>query len=277
MMRSVPRSHSSMPQLAGWVVRSISFLLWTAVATSHLGANAQVPHPSSVRSPSPKVIVVGFVGGFVRRDDDRHPEVRMFERFSEDSSIHTIIYENRRRARARKEVLHWLDTDGNGRLSEDEKQNARIILVGASWGGSAAIRLANDLNYLDIPVLLTVQIDSVNKGFGHNDCVIPPNVKEAVIFYQTRGLVHGCPSLRLEDSARTRLIGDFWFDYGPRPAVCRSYPWFNRHFFRAHNAMDCDADVWVQVEAEIRTRLPGVSPPRAGNGSAQVAAINVQP
>lgn len=275
-MRSFSRVSSAFLAVMKWSSVLIWFLWWIAISIDYR-AEAQVPRLSAFRSTSSKVVIVGFVGGFVRRDDERHPEVRMFERFSEGDSIHTIIYENRRRARARRELLHWLDADGNGHISAEEKRNARIILVGASWGGSSAIRLADDLNHLGIPVLLIVQVDSVNKGFGHNDCVIPPNTEEAVNFYQTRGPVHGCRSLRPEDPARTQIVGDFRFDYGPHPVVCPAYPWFNRHIFRAHNAMDCDQLVWSQVEAEIRMRLHGVVPTQDRPESAQVAALNSQP
>lgn len=271
-MRSFSRVAPGLLTVTKWSSGLIWVLWWIAISADY-AAKAQVPRLSAIHSTSSKVLIVGFVGGFVRRDDERHPEVRMFERFSEDDSIHTIIYENRRRARARRELLHWLDADGNGHISAEEKSNARIILVGASWGGSAAIHLADELNKFGIPVLLTVQVDSVNKGFGRNDCVIPPNVLVAVNFHQSRGLVHGCSTLRPEDAGRTKIAGDFWFDYGPRPAVCPSYPWFNRHFFRAHNAMDCDPDVWSQVESEIRRSLPVALPKQSELGSAELASV----
>jgi hypothetical protein len=221
-------------------------------------ANAQAGAAPSDPIASPKVIVVGFVGGFVRPDDDRHLEVRMIERLAQDSpGVRAVVFENRHTARAHKEILHWLDTDGNGRLSDREKRSAQIILLGHSWGGSAAIRLANELNENGIPVLLTIQLDSINRGPG-NDCVTPPNVAQALNFYQTRGLVHGCRTVRPVDASRTKILGNFVFEYAAQPAGCSSYSWFNRHVLKTHNAMDCDPKVWSLVEREIRTQVQNV-------------------
>ena len=219
-------------------------------------ASAQIPQKPSRDSAVPPTIVVGFVGGFVRSDDDRRPEVQIIQRLSKQKlpAFHAAAFENRRRAKARQQIMAWLDTDGDGHLSVQEKQNARIILFGHSWGGSAVIRLAQELEQQDIPILLTIQVDSINKGWSH-DCVIPANVAQAAYFYQTRGLVHGCQTIHAEDSHRTRIIGRYEFEYTEQPSGCRSYPWFDRHIFRTHNAMECDPRVWSKVEDEIQTQL----------------------
>jgi pimeloyl-ACP methyl ester carboxylesterase len=219
-------------------------------------ASAQVPSiPPQGLNPT-KVIVVGFVGGFVRSDDVRQPAVQLVRQLSEEDiyGLHAAVFENRHLGEARKEVLHWLDTDGNGHLSRREKQNAHIILFGHSWGGSAAIKLARDLNRQGIPVLLTIEIDSVNRLFG-NDCLIPPNVTGAVNFYQTRGLAHGCRAIRAADPKRTRILGNYRFDYTSQPSGCRAFPWVDRHFLKTHQAMDCDPCVWSQVDYDILAQV----------------------
>jgi hypothetical protein len=58
----------------------------------------------------------------------------------------------------------------DGNLTAGERQNARIIIYGPSRGGSEAIKLARDLEKDSIPVLLTVQVDSIS--IRHNDRVI---------------------------------------------------------------------------------------------------------
>jgi len=231
-------------------------LICLLVSAAEQSAAAQNAVASAHSSAQPTVIVVGFLGGFVRNDDDRHPAVRIIRRLeeSEGSEVHAIALENRRRAKALKEILHWLDTNGDGRLSEQEKQDARIILFGHSWGGSAVNKLARELDRRGIPVLLTIQVDSINKGWGQ-DCVVPANVARAENFYQTHGLVHGCRALQAADPGRTQLIGDFEFEYRAQPAGCRSFSWFNRHVFRTHNAMDCDPQVWSPVERQIQSQL----------------------
>lgn len=236
----------------------VTALLTWMMSSGLLASKAQTAKsPSEVFSSSP-VLVVGFVGGFVRSDDVRHVEVQMIDGLSgHDSEVTGMVFENRHTDVARKEVLRWLDKDGDGRLSDQERQSARIILLGHSWGGSAAIRLANELNQSNIPVLLTIQLDSINKG-GGDDCVIPPNVTQALNFYQTAGLAHGCQMLRPVDPSRTRILGNFRHEYTEQPAGCSSYSWFNRHVLKTHNAMDCDPVVWSQVEKEIWSQVRDV-------------------
>jgi pimeloyl-ACP methyl ester carboxylesterase len=229
-------------------------MLLAMIAAAALAQTPAIPSKDSAHSST---VVIGFVGGFVKNDDSRHPEVQIIQRLSKETvpAFHAAVYENRRTVAAREQILRWLDTDGDGHLSAQEKQNARIILFGHSWGGSAVLRLAKDLDRVGVPVLLTIQIDSVNRGLGHS-CVIPANVAEATDFYQTRGLVHGCPALHVEDSHRTKITGSYEFEYTEQPVGCLALPWVDRHFLKTHNAMGCDPRVWSQVEDEIRAHLP---------------------
>jgi pimeloyl-ACP methyl ester carboxylesterase len=263
-------SLSAAPQTDWGLIKLGRFCLIALLLSmlSSAAANAQAGAAPSGGFASPAVIVVGFVGGFVRSDDQRHLEVQMIERLAKDRpAVRAVVFQNRHRAEAHKEILRWLDTDGDGRLSGREKRNARIILMGHSWGGSAAIQLAKELNASGIPVLLTVQLDSVNRVTG-DDCVIPANVAQALNFYQTRGLVHGCRTVRPMDASRTKILGNLEFEYTAQPAGCSSYSWFNRHILKTHNAMDCDPHVWSQVEMEIRTQVRNVAGTQQESGVA---------
>jgi surfactin synthase thioesterase subunit len=148
-----------------------------------------------------------------------------------------------------------VDANHDGLLSAEEKRNARVILYGHSWGASEAITLARELDGDGIPVLLTVQVDSVQKP-RENDTVIPANVAEAANFYQLNGFLHGEPEIRAADPKRTHIIGNFRFDYKANPIDCRQYPWYDRIFMRSHIEIECDPRVWNQVESLIRSRLP---------------------
>jgi len=148
-----------------------------------------------------------------------------------------------------------VDIDRDGTLSAEEKRSACIILYGHSWGASAAVTLARELDREGIPVLLTVQVDSVAKR-GENDRVIPANVAEAANFYQPNGFVHGQPRIRAADPARTHIIGNFRFDYKTTPINCKQYPWYDRLFMKSHIEIECDPKVWTQVESLIHSRLP---------------------
>jgi surfactin synthase thioesterase subunit len=169
--------------------------------------------------------------------------------------VHVEVLENRRREAAHAEIMRWVDVNRDGTLSPEEKKNARIILYGHSWGASEAVTLARELGKEGIPVLLTVQVDSVPKP-GENDKDIPANVAEAANFYEQDGWLHGRPQIRAADPSRTHIIGNFRVDYKANPIRCDQYPWWDRFFTKAHTEMECDPKVWSQVESLIQSRLP---------------------
>jgi len=204
----------------------------------------------------PSAIVIGFVGGFVQHDNPHHGPVQFAERLRqiETNGVYVRVFENRHRKAAYRTILKQLDRDGNGILSPDEKAQARIVLYGQSWGASAAVILARDLNQLGIPVLLTVQIDSVAK-FWQQDKIIPPNVAAAVNFYQPHGFVHGRAEIKAGDPSRTQVLGNYRFDYKQTPVKCEGYSWRDRNLTHNHMEIECDPRVWAQVEELVRQRL----------------------
>lgn len=200
--------------------------------------------------------MIGFVGGFVRHDDRVHIEVQLVDRIREEynSSVYVQAFENHRGKEALRQVLRLLDTDRDGELSPKERQSARVIIFGHSWGASEAVELARELGKRKIPVLLTIQVDSVHK-LGENDSVIPANVAQAINFYQLDGLLHGESSIRAADPSRTRILGNFRSDYKSKPLTCGQYPWWDRAFMKPHIQIECDPAVWNQVESLIRSNL----------------------
>ncbi len=214
--------------------------------------------PNSDSADASPTLVIGFVGGFVHSDDRRHSEVQIARQIQATygNDVQIRLFENRRRAQAHKLVLDWLKA-GDGKLTDEEKRSARLILFGHSWGASAVVSLARELQQDGIPVLLTIQVDSVTKN-GEDDSVIPANVAEAVNFYQTGGILHGRSKIRAADPSRTRILGNFRSTYQKEPAECRAYPWYDRLLFKGHTAIECDPRVWSQIEALIRMRLPPV-------------------
>src|SRR5271167_3595878 len=230
-------------------------LAWGQEPSSRLLA---VPATSTTSSTAiPPAIVIGFVGGFIRHDDLTHGPVQLAARLREDypSGVYVKVFENHRGKNAHQEVLRLLNADRDGTLSVQEKQHARIIIYGHSWGGSETIALARELQKDGIPVLLTIQVDSVAK-LGENDSVIPANVAHAVNFYQSNGLIHGRNEIRAADPERTKIIGNFRFDYGASPSHCAGYPWYARAFEKTHIEIECDPAVLNQVESLIRSKLP---------------------
>jgi hypothetical protein len=235
-------------------VHSATFSGITRIASAHYGSLSRDAEPAN---PSSQIIVIGFVGGFVRHDDLVHSGVQLAARLRQDypSGVYANTFENHQGEQAHREVLHLLDTDHDGALSADEKRKARVVIYGHSWGASETVTLANQLNRDGIPVLLTIQVDSVEKS-GEDDSVIPPNVAQAVNFYQSDGLLHGRPAIRAADPARTQILGNFRQDYAAKPIRCDAYPWWDRIFMKSHVEIECDPRVWKQVESLIRSKLP---------------------
>lgn len=201
-------------------------------------------------------IVIGFLGGFVAHDERHHPEVRMIEILKRDypSDAYFGLFENKKIDEAYKLILDRLDVNKNGSLTDEEKRRAHIELFGHSWGASAVVTLSRKLERKGIPVRLTVQVDSVAKPF-QNDNVIPPNVLEAANFYQTHGLIHGASKIVAADPSRTTILGNFRWEYKQEPAECRDFSWHARFFTKPHIEIECDPQIWSQIETMIRHQI----------------------
>jgi pimeloyl-ACP methyl ester carboxylesterase len=227
-----------------------------SLALPRLSRAAEAVTVSSNPATPSSTIVIGFVGGFVGHDSPNHGPVKLAQqiRRAVPKDTYVRVYENRRRKQAYEAILHLLDTNHDGILSLAEKARARIILFGHSWGASAAVLLARDLRRQGVPVLLTVQVDSVAK-LWQNDSVIPDNVAEAVNFYQPHGIVHGRARITAADPAKTEILGNYRFDYRKDPVECEKYSWWGRNFTPSHVQSECDPHVWSQVENMVLQRL----------------------
>lgn len=94
----------------------------------------------------------------------------------------------------------------SGPLTADElRHGPRIILVGHSTGGWAMLSVARDLRDKEIPVELTIQVDSV----GIDDVTVPSNVKEGAIFHAHDPLMFMTTKrLKVEDSSKTTIVAN---------------------------------------------------------------------
>ena len=162
--------------------------------------------------------------------------------------LHVETLANRKRALAVTLVENAFDRDQDGVLDPGERGSARIVIYGLSFGGAATVKLARDLNERNIPVLLTIQIDSV----GRDDAVIPPNVRRAANFYQTNGFViSGEGPIRAEDPTRTTIIADCRMDYSKRKIDISHVDWFKKLGRVAHSYISYDPQVWTRVETLV--------------------------
>lgn len=192
-----------------------------------------------------KVIVIGFVGGFARGNDQKHPEVQ-FAEFLRDrygSDIFAGVFANHQGREALHTVLHLLGRNGAGATAAIEKDKPRIILYGHSWGAAETVIFARELGKIGIPVFLTIQVDSIGKP-GHDDSRIPPNVANAINLYQSRGPLHGRTEIFADEPAHTTIIGNLHMTYEGHTINCDNYPWFARTFNRPHHEIENDPRVW---------------------------------
>jgi len=231
-------------------------LLFASFVLAFGEAGAPGPVTPDENRVLPPVMVIGFVGGFVKHDARAHSTVQVVEHLRNEyrEGVYVQSFANRHRGQAYKEIVRRLDGDNDGTLSAEEKHKARIVIFGHSWGASETVTLARKLERDGIPVLLTIQVDSVAK-IGQNDAVIPTNVGQAVNFYQPDGIVHGRPQIRAADPVRTEILGNFRYDYRANPISCEGYPWFDRFLVKAHTEIECDPKVWSQVESLIYNKL----------------------
>ena len=99
-----------------------------------------------------KVIIIGFVGGFVSQDDAKHPEVQ-FAAYLRDRYplIEAVVFGNHHGKKALHEVVRMLDSDGDGVLTPNEKRESTIIIYGHSWGAAETVTFAHALGKWGFP------------------------------------------------------------------------------------------------------------------------------
>ena len=202
------------------------------------------------------VLVVGFMGGRESWDNGKRGVRKLAVRLRAMSlpGVHVETVENKKRRLAIELIRNAFDRDRDGRLDDRERASARLIVYGQSFGGAAVVKLARQLKEMGVPVLLTVQVDSVGRG----DKVIPSNVRRAANLFQRDGLIiKGEREIRPEDPSKTTIIGNFRFDYDGKKVDLSGVSWLKRLFQSAHTKMDHDPEVWGLVERTILDAISG--------------------
>lgn len=237
---------TDMPGFKGFWSLLLLAALGLLACSSQRWEHFTVPTPIAAED----TLIIGFQGG---RDDWNNEKVgvgRMAARLRELQLPRTHIQtvENTKRDLALRLVKAALDRNQDGRLDDSERQSARIILYGESFGGAAVVKFARQLQELEIPVLLTVQVDSV----GRNDEVIPSNVKAAANLYQRNGkIIRGPQTISAQDPNHTEILGSFLYDYSQSTIDISDLPWHKTFLRSDHVKMDRDPRVWQKVEEFI--------------------------
>lgn len=194
-----------------------------------------------------KVVAIGFLGAW-ERWDDQNRSVRKLALNLRSRGIESETFANHRLGTAKKAVIAALDRNGNKRIDPDEAGAARVVIYGQSMGGAATLKLARFLQSQNVPVLLTVQVDS----FGLRDSVVPRNVKVAANYYQSHLFtVRGQKKIRAADPTRTQILGNFEFEYPLWKVHTWPESWPRRIFGGAHARMEADPLLWARIEQLI--------------------------
>jgi hypothetical protein len=205
-----------------------------------------------------KVLILGFLGG---REpwNNPHRNVRKLAlklRAQYAGAVRVETVENKKRHLARELIHRAFDRSHDGQLDAQERAGVRLIIYGQSFGGAAVVKLARELERMGIPVLLTVQVDSV----GRDDGIIPANVARAANLFQRNGrFIRGEPKIHAQDPSRTKIIGNFEFDYRNKKIDLSEVSWTKKIIRVAHTKMEFDPAVWALVEELIDKEINGYS------------------
>lgn len=239
--------------------KCLLFGLLTTVIISQMGCswfNRQQYHNFNTLTPihEKNVLVMGILGGNERWDDDtrgiRQLALKLSTMDFPDVNVETL--ENRKLDLAMELIHNAFDRNLDRQLDDYERASARLILFGHSLGGSAAIKLSRRLKEMDVPVLLTVQVDSV----GLKDHIVPSNVLRAANLFQQNGwILKGERKIEAEDPTSTTIIDNIEFDYRNRGVDMSGVPLERRLFSVPHSKMDAEPEVWSIVEEMIITEI----------------------
>jgi hypothetical protein len=161
------------------------------------------------KSSSPcRVIVLGYVGGLDTPGNPLSGIVRIRNRLRglNDAGLCVETFS----AYTWLDGYHWLTKKLNNARAPGPAapggEVPKVIIYGHSLGGWATLAAARRLAARNIPVELTVQIDSV----GFTDATVPANVKEAANYYRWAIVPpYGRTKIRAQNADATQILGNF--------------------------------------------------------------------
>jgi hypothetical protein len=223
-----------------------------AMLISPLAVTAQGYEDFTTKRPIPRgsYIVIGVLGGIESWSSPRRPinvmAADLRERNLPNVFVETV--EHLHSELALRLIIDALDLNRDGKLDADERTSTHIILYGHSMGAATVLKLARKLQKLEVPVQLTVQVDSI----GNGDRDIPANVVHAANFYQRNGVfLRGVPNIRALDPNATTILGNFKYDYRHKKVDLSKVSPLERVAGGSHTKMEFDPAVWASVEQLI--------------------------
>jgi hypothetical protein len=236
------------------VILTVAVVLYLQTGCAYLTEQQHFHLTTPTPLNDDQTLVIGFLGGRQLWDDDSRGVRQLAVKLDEMSlpKLEIETFQNRRRDLAMEFIHKALDRNEDDNLDSQERASARLILYGQSLGGSTVVKLSKDLEKLDIPVLLTVQVDSV----GFSDHLIPSNVLKAANLFQSNDWIfRGENEILALDPEATSILANIEFDYSDKEVDMTAQPWQRRLFSTPHSMMDADPEVWAIVEELILDEL----------------------
>ena len=236
------------------VILTVAVVLYLQTGCAYLTEQQHFHLTTPTPLNDDQTMVIGFLGGRQLWDDDSRGVRQLAVKLDEMSlpKVEIETFQNRRRDLAMEFIHKALDRNEDDNLDSQERASARLILYGQSLGGSTVVKLSKDLEKLDIPVLLTIQVDSV----GFSDHLIPSNVlKAANLFQSDDWIFSGEEKIIALDPEATNILANIEFDYSSKEVDMTAQPWQRRFFSTPHSMMDADPEVWAVVEKLIFDEL----------------------
>jgi hypothetical protein len=191
---------------------SLSAIVCCAAARpSHFAADPAAPASNSAgveqSSPPCKIVYAGFVGALetAGRKGSGIVQIRDILRGPEYSDVCAESFIPIDWNSGLSWVLKHFPSRPGPLTPEELSTSPSVILVGHSTGGWAMLAVARELRDRNIPVELTIQIDSV----GFADYTVPRNVKCGAIFHARDILMFmTTKNLRTEDPVHTKIVAN---------------------------------------------------------------------
>jgi hypothetical protein len=199
---------------ATWRAASFCVLAWMCTTGVRAQDSVLAGGPASAKIASAtehrancRIIYLGFVGALEPPSNKYSGVVQIRDtlRGKEFPDVCASSYSPYVWMKGRNWLLKHFPSHRGALTPKELELSPKVILVGHSMGGWAMMSVARALRKRDIPVELTIQVDSV----GITDLTLPRNVKTAAIFH-ARDVLMFLTTKRLhrEDPNRTKLLAN---------------------------------------------------------------------
>jgi len=193
---------------------AVSFLLLCGGALAQVPGAIKVAGPAAPSDPDAvetstvcRIIYLGFVGALEPANNKHSGVVQIRETLQgkEYSDVCAKSFSPYVWTEGRDWLLKHFPAHAGVLTATELQQSPKVILVGHSMGGWAMMSVARELRSRDIPVELTIQVDSV----GITDITVPRNVKTAAIFHANDVLMFmTTKNVRREDPNYTKVVAN---------------------------------------------------------------------